>query len=269
MNRTCRLANGVDIPWLGLGTYKGLGEEVERAVRDALALGYRCVDTASVYGNEEDIGRALADVPRDEVFVITKVWNSEQGYDETLRAFEASCARLGLERLDLYLVHWPVQGRFAESWRALERLYREGRTRAVGVSNFLVHHLETLAETSELAPHVNQVEFHPHLLQPELLEYCRARDIRLQAWSPLMRGGVADIPCLREIAARHGKTEAQVVLRWDLEHGVLTIPKTVRRERLVENAGIFDFSLSPEEVARIDALDRGQRYGPHPDRPPG
>lgn len=264
----CRLSNGVEIPWLGLGTYKGRGEEVEGAVREALKLGYRCIDTASAYGNESDIARALRYFPRQDVFVITKVWNSEQGYDATLRAFDSSCARLGLEHLDLYLVHWPVPARMADTWRALERLYKEGRSRAVGVSNFMVHHLQALANTAEVIPQVNQVEFHPHLLQPDLRQYCRSMGIRLQAWSPLMRGRVAELTEVQSIARRHGKSEAQVVLRWDLQHGVLTIPKTVRPERLAENADIFDFVLTEDDMLAIDRLDRGQRYGPDPDDPP-
>ncbi|MCL6521904.1 MAG: aldo/keto reductase [Firmicutes bacterium] len=256
------------MPWLGLGVYRAEeGPEVEEAVRVALELGYRAVDTASMYRNESGVGRALhaSGLPREEVFLTTKVWNSEQGYDSTLRAFEASLKRLGVDYVDLYLIHWPVPGRYKETWRALERLYREGRARAIGVSNFQIHHLEDLLAGAEVAPMVNQVECHPRLQQRELLDFCRAHAIQLEAWAPLMRGRLSDEPTLRRIAAARGKTPAQVMLRWNLQRGVVVIPKSVRRERIEENAGIFDFELSEQEMEALASLERGERIGPDPD----
>lgn len=267
---TVRFANGVNMPWLGLGTWRSAeGAEVERAVRWALELGYRHVDTAAVYGNERGVGRAVRDsgVPREQVFVTTKVWNDDQrpGHRGVLRAFHESLRRLGFDYVDLYLVHWPVKGKYKAAWRAMEEIYATGRARAIGVSNFLVHHLDDVLSDAHVKPMVNQFEFHPRLTQPHVVEACRRHGIVPEAWSPLMKGKVADIPQIREVAGRYGKTPAQVVLRWNLQRGIVTIPKSVRRERLAENAGLFDFELAPEDVARIDALDRGERVGPDPD----
>jgi len=264
------LSNGVRMPWLGLGTWRSAdGDEVEAAVRVALEAGYRHVDTAAVYRNETGVGRAIREsgVAREDVFVTTKLWNDAQreGPDAVRRAFDESLARLGLDELDLYLVHWPVEGCWRDAWRVLEDLYEEGRCRAIGVSNFLVHHLEALLEDCRIVPMVNQVEFHPWLVQPELLATCRARGIQHEAWSPLMQGRFLELPELAEIGRAHGRTPAQVLLRWNLQKGSVTIPKSVRPERIRENMGIFDFALAHEEVARIDALDRGERIGPHPD----
>jgi diketogulonate reductase-like aldo/keto reductase len=267
---TVTLANGVEMPRLGLGTYKSAeGGDVERAVAAALALGYRLIDTASMYGNEVGIGRALAEsgVPRDEVFLTSKVWNDEQGYDETLAACERSLTRLGTGYLDLYLVHWP-RPETPETWRAMERLLDEGIVRAIGVCNHLQHHLERLLETASVLPMVNQYEFHPYLQQTSLLGYCEGHDIVVQAWAPLMRGRVAEVPEIVEIAQRHGKSPAQVAIRWILQHGVATIPKSVHPERIAENADVFDFALTVDQMRAIDALDRGERLGPHPDRFP-
>lgn len=264
---TVTLANGVEMPRLGLGTYKSAeGGDVERAVTYALELGYRGIDTASMYGNEEGIGRALAarGVPRSEVFLASKVWNDEQGYDATLAACERSLARLGTDHLDLYLVHW-YRTETPETWRAMERLLAEGTVRAIGVCNHLEHHLEHLLANAAVVPMVNQYEFHPWLQQPGLLGYCEGRDIVVQAWAPLMRGRVAEIPEIVEIGVRHGKTAAQVTLRWILQHGVTTIPKSVHRERIAENADVFDFQLTVDEMRAIDLLDRGERLGAHPD----
>jgi diketogulonate reductase-like aldo/keto reductase len=268
IDQRIELNNGVEIPWLGLGVFQAKdGEEVVQAIHWALEEGYRLIDTASVYGNEKGVGEALrtASVPRDRVFVTTKVWNSDQGYDPPLAAMDQSLERLGLDYVDLYLVHWPVKDRYLDTWRAMERILAEGKARAVGVSNFLIHHLEDLANASDLVPAVNQVEFHPRLLQPELLAHCARAGIRLEAWSPIMQGKVLDIPEIQSVAEKHGKTPVQVVLRWDLQHGAVTIPKSVHRERIRENADIFDFQLSDGEMAVIDGLDRHQRIGPDPD----
>ena len=270
MTDAATLANGVKMPWLGLGTWQSTeGREVEDAVRIALEVGYRHVDTAAAYGNERGVGNAIrqSGVPRDQVFVTTKLWNDDQrkGYDAALRALDSSLEKLGMDYVDLYLVHWPVKGKYKEAWRAMERIYSEGRAKAIGVSNFMVHHLEDLLAGAGVVPMVNQVEWHPRLLRRPLLEYCAATRIQFESWSPLMKGKVGDVPEVAQIAGRHGKTPAQVVLRWNLQHGVVTIPKSVRRERIQENAGVFDFELSPDEVARIDALDQDQRVGPDPD----
>lgn len=267
---TTTLVNGVQMPWLGLGTFKTPeGKEVMDSVRWALSLGYRHIDTAALYGNERGVGKAIADsgVPRQQVFVTTKVWNDDirKGYDGVLQAFDLSLRELGFDYVDLYLLHWPVKGHSREAWRALSRIYAEGRAKAIGVSNFLVHHLKEVMADVEITPMVNQIEWHPRALQRELLSFCKESRIQVEAWAPLLRGNVADIPELSEVARKHKKTEAQVLLRWDLQHGVVTIPKSVRRERLQENAAIFDFELSAEDMQRIDSLDRDQRIGPDPD----
>ncbi len=268
ISEAVELANGVKMPWLGLGVYKAKeGEEVEQAVKAALRIGYRSIDTAAFYDNEEGVGRAVREsgVSREELFITTKVWNTDQGYDSTLAAFEASLRRLGMEYVDLYLIHWPVKGKYKETWRALETLYREGRVRAIGVSNFQVHHLEDLMADAEIKPMVNQVEFHPFLTQETLRAFCRKEGIQLEAWSPLMRGEVMNVPEIVELSKKYGKTPAQIVLRWDLQHGVVTIPKSVREERIRENADLFDFELSAEDMAKLDALNRNHRFGPDPD----
>lgn len=264
---TTALNNGVAMPWFGLGVYKTQeGQEVENAVAAALEAGYRLIDTASLYGNEKGVGNAVraSGIRREDIFVTTKVWNTDQGYDETLRAFEASLSRLGFDYVDLYLVHWPVKGKFKDTYRALERLYKEGQVRAIGVSNFHVHHLEDLLSACEVKPAVNQVECHPLLTQKELRQYCREQNIAIQAWAPIMKGQL-DLPVLTELAAKYGKTPAQIVLRWDLQNDILTIPKSIRPERIRENANIFDFELSADDMARIDALNRNTRFGSDPD----
>jgi methylglyoxal/glyoxal reductase len=268
LSSTVKLNNGVEMPWVGFGTFKSEpGTVTEQAVLWALEIGYRHVDTAAYYANEADVGRAVraSGIPRSEIFVTTKVWNGDQGYEQTLRAFEESSRKLGLGVVDLYLVHWPVKGKFSETWRAFEKLYAEGRVRAIGVSNFKVHHLEELAKSSSLVPAVNQVEFHPFLLQPELLAFDAAKAIRHEAWSPLTRGRSLDNAVVAGVAKAHGRTPAQVLLRWDLQHGVVTIPKSVHRGRIAENAALFDFALTPAEMKTIDALDAGTRIGPDPD----
>ena len=268
IDSTVTLNNGVEMPLFGLGVYLSEeGEEVENAVTWALDAGYRHVDTASIYRNERGVGAALArhSVDRDDVFVTTKVWNSEQGFESTLEACDASLRRLGLDAVDLYLVHWPRPHLMEDTWRAMETILAEGKARAIGVSNHLVHHLEQLFEFAEILPAVNQVEFHPHLQSPELVRFCDAHDVVIEAWSPLKRGEVTEMEELVEIGARHGKTAVQVTVRWMLQRGIVTIPKSVRRDRISANADAFDFELDDEEMAAIDALDRSDRTGPHPD----
>lgn len=263
-----RLNNGVEMPWLGLGVFRAEdGKEVENAVLTALQHGYRSIDTAAVYQNERGVGLGLkkSGLPREEVFLTSKVWNSDQGYKTTIEAFEESLERLQTDYLDLYLIHWPKGQRSVESWKAMEELYEKGLIRAIGVSNFLVHHLKEFLPECKVVPAVNQVEFHPELIQPELLEYCKNKGIQPEAWSPIMKGKVLNIPVLRALAAKYGKTPVQIVLRWDIQKGVITIPKSVKPERIISNADIFDFELSDEDMAKIDRLDKNQRIGGHPD----
>lgn len=263
---TVTLNNGVRMPWLGLGVWQAKdGEQVVSAIRSAVEIGYRSIDTASFYNNEEGVGRAIREcgVSRDELFVTTKVWNEDQGYDSTLKAFETSRRKLGLDVIDLYLVHWPVTGKFVDTYRALEKLYREGSVRAIGVSNFMEPQLQELLANCEVTPAVNQIEFHPLLSQPSLQALCREHGIQLEAWSPLMQGNL-DVPVLTELAAKYSKSPAQIILRWDLQRGVVTIPKSVTPSRLAENAALFDFELSESDAAAIDALNEGRRFGPDP-----
>ena len=262
------LANGVEIPYLGLGVWQAdNGQEVVDAIEWALQAGYRHIDTAAAYKNEAGVGRAIreSDVARADIFVTSKLWNSEQGYDSTLRAFDQSMARLGLDVLDLYLIHWPVRGKYKDTWRAFEQLYADGRIRAIGVSNFLQHHLEDLLDDAQVVPMVNQLEFHPWLVQPALLAYCRQHQIQYEAWSPLMQGKLFEQDIVNDLAKKYGKSPGQIVLRWDLQKGVVTIPKSVKRQHILSNADVFDFELTAEDVAYLDGLDRQQRLGPDPD----
>ncbi|SEN31435.1 aldo/keto reductase [Lihuaxuella thermophila] len=268
MTDCATLHNGVKMPWLGLGVWKMKeGEEVGQAVKAAIRAGYRSIDTAAVYGNEAGVGKAIkeSEVAREELFITTKVWNADQGYDSTLAAFEESRKKLGLEYVDLYLIHWPVKNKYKDTWKALEKLYKEGYVRAIGVSNFQIHHLEDLMAESTVKPMVNQVEFHPYLTQADLRRFCREHQIQLEAWSPLMQGEVVNEPVINELAQKYGKTPAQIVLRWDLQHEVVTIPKSTKEHRIIENAGIFDFELTAEDMARLDGLNKNHRFGPDPD----
>ncbi|GAA4194961.1 aldo/keto reductase [Microbispora amethystogenes] len=263
------LNNGVPMPRLGFGVWQVADDEAERAVTTALECGYRSIDTARLYQNEEGVGRALrsSGIPREELFVTTKLWNDQQGYDEALRAFDDSTRRLGLETVDLYLIHWPSpkQDRYVETWQALEKLYADGRVRAIGVSNFTVETLERLLAETGVVPVLNQIELHPQLAQRELREFHARHDVATEAWSPLGQGrGLLDLPVLAEIGARHGKTAAQVVLRWHLQLGNVVIPKSVTPSRIRENIEVFDFELSADDMAAIDALDAGRRLGPDP-----
>ncbi len=262
-----KLNQGPEIPWLGLGVFQSDPGPVTRdAVRYALETGYRSVDTAAMYRNEADVGEAVrqSGLARDEVFVTTKLWHTDHGFEPALKAGRASAERLGLGPIDLYLIHWPransPQDRI-DSWKALVQLQKEGVCRAVGVSNYTVRHLEELRTHSSVVPAVNQVEFHPFVFNPELLTYCERLGIRLEAWSPLTRGRRLDDPTIQSIAATHHRTPAQVLIRWGLEHGVVEIPKSVHRERIRENAQVFDFSLSASEVATLDGLRGGPRVG--------
>lgn len=269
---TVTLNNGVKMPWLGFGVYKAKeGSEVIEAVKAAIRAGYRSIDTAAMYGNEEGVGQAIREamklygLTRDQIFVTTKVWNSDQGYETTLQAVDSSLRKLNLDYIDLMLIHWPVKDKYKETWRALEKSYSDGKVKAIGVSNFQIHHLEDLLESAKVKPVVNQVELHPQLSQRELLEYCNSKDIRLEAWSPLGRGKFVEHEELKAIGRKYGKTSAQVILRWDIQSGVVVIPKSVTESRIIENADIFDFELSKEDIQRINALNENLRYGADPD----
>lgn len=264
---TATLTNQTEMPMLGVGTFQAAeGGAAEQAVGWALELGYRSIDTASAYGNEAAVGRAVraSGLARDEIFITTKVWNADQGYEQTLRAFGNSLDRLQMDYVDLYLVHWPVKDKIGQTWRALEKLYGEGRARAIGVSNFLEEHLRELINDAEVKPMVNQIEFHPHLQQPTLVDFCRNQEIQVEAWSPLMKGKVLELQELIDIGERYGKSASQVTLRWQLQHGIVTIPKSVQRDHLEANSQIFDFSLSDEDMQAIDSMDQGRRTGPDP-----
>jgi 2,5-diketo-D-gluconate reductase A len=263
------LNNGVEIPQVGLGVWRIPHDQTRTAVTRALDAGYRHIDTAKLYGNEEAVGESVREsgLDRDSVFVTTKVWNTDHGYDSTLRAFDASMQRLGFEVLDLYLIHWPrpSEGTAAETWRALERLYLDGRVRAVGVSNFETEHLRRLLDKSELVPVVNQVELHPYLQQTDLRKSNEELGVVTEAWSPLAKGGdLLGDETITRLADKHGRTPAQVVLRWHVQLGNVVIPKSVTPERIRSNIDIFDFELDDEDMASIGTLDRDGRTGPHP-----
>ena len=265
---TVTLNNGVEMPQLGFGVFQVPDDETTAAVTAALAAGYRSIDTAAIYGNEEGAGRALAEsgIPREELFITSKLWIEDLGYEPTLAAFEASLDKLGLEYLDLYLIHWPApeSDKYADSWLALEKLQADGRVRAIGVSNFLPEHVQRLVDLGGTVPAVNQVELHPALQQRDVAVFNGAHGIATEAWSPLAQGAVLDDPAVVEIAARHGRTPAQVVLRWHLQQGRVVIPKSVTPSRIRENLDVFGFTLSAGELAAVDALERDGRTGPHP-----
>ncbi|WP_028543715.1 aldo/keto reductase [Paenibacillus taiwanensis] len=266
------LYNGVQMPWLGIGVFKVEdGDDLVNAVTTAIQHGYRSIDTAAIYQNETSVGQAInaciqnGAVTREELFITSKVWNADLGYESTLAAYEASLNRLGLPYLDLYLIHWPVEGKYKEAWRALETLYKEGKVKAIGVSNFQTHHLQDLMREADIKPMVNQVELHPYLTQQELQQFCGEHNIQLEAWSPLMQGQLLNHPVLQDIAQGHNKSVAQVIIRWDLQRGIVTIPKSTKQHRIIENAAVFDFALTAEEMARIDSLNQNFRVGPDPD----
>ncbi|RII12370.1 putative oxidoreductase [Streptomyces sp. YIM 130001] len=266
---TITLNNGVSMPQLGFGVWQVPDDEAEKAVGTALGAGYRSIDTAAVYGNEEGTGRALAasGVARDELFVTTKLWNSDQGYDAALRAFDTSLDKLGLDYVDLYLIHWPVPDRdiYVETYKALEKLLEDGRTKAIGVSNFLPAHLERLLGETSVVPAVNQIELHPQLQQAESRALHAAHGIATEAWSPLGQGkGLLEVPTIAAVARKHDRTPAQVVLRWHLQLGNVVIPKSVTPSRIEENIAVFDFELDEEDLGAIAALDEGRRLGSDP-----
>ena len=263
------LSDGSTIPQLGVGTYKVPAEVTTDLVAGALAAGYRHIDTAALYGNEAEVGEGLraSGLERDEVFVTTKVWNDDQGFDETLRAFDTSAAKLGLDRVDLYLIHWPIPSadRYVDTWRALQRLQEEGRATSIGVSNFSVPHLERLREETGVLPAVNQVELHPRFPQDALVDWHAAHEIVTESWAPLARGGLLDETLLARIAEKHGKTPAQVVVRWHLDRGLVVFPKSVSLDRIRENGDVFDFVLDADDHEAIATLDTGERTGRNPD----
>lgn len=255
---TITLNNDVEMPRLGIGTWQIRdGRPVRRTLEWAFETNYRHVDTAAMYGNERGVGRAVreSEIPREEIFVTTKLWNDDHGYDNALRAFDKSLQRLGFDYVDLYLIHWPVSGLREETWRALEKIYNEGRVRAVGVSNYTIQHLEDLLQIAEVIPTVNQVEFHPWLYQKELLDYCNGHDIVLEAYSPLTKGERLDHPRLKKIAASYDKSPAQILIRWALQHDIVVIPKSSNPDHIRANADVFDFEISGEDMCRIDAFD--------------
>lgn len=270
---TVTLNNGIEMPKLGLGVFRVEdSSELINAVKVAIKNGYRSIDGAAIYGNEEAMGEGIRQgirevgISREDLFITSKVWNADLGYESTIKAYEESLKRLGVEYLDLYLIHWPVEGKYKEAWKALEYLYKEGRVKAIGVSNFQIHHLQDLLADAEIKPVINQVEFHPYLSQQPVREFCKEHDIQVEAWSPLMAGnGLLENEVLKEIASKYNKTVAQVVLRWDLESQVVTIPKSTNERRLIENIDIFDFNLSEDDIDKIDSLNKNLRVGPDPD----
>lgn len=268
INSTKTLHNGIEMPRFGLGVYKMTDkEEAVNAMIAAIDAGYKAIDTATVYENEREVGEAVRNskVKREDLFITSKVWNTDQGYDGTLRAFEASLERLGFDYLDLYLTHWAVPGKYEDTYRAIQRLYDEKLVRAIGVSNHHQHHLERILAKSNTKPMVNQIELHPQLTQEPLRAFCAEQEIAVTSWSPLARGRLLEEPVLSEIAAGHNKTIAQVIIRWHLQQDLIVIPKSVTPARIVENADVYDFSLKAEEVQAIDSLNQDWRTGTNPD----
>lgn len=273
MNNVIRLNNGIEMPKLGLGVFRVEDSaELINAVKFAIKSGYRSIDGAAIYGNEEAMGEGIrqgikeAGITREDLFITSKVWNADLGYESAIAAYETSLQKIGVDYLDLYLIHWPVEGKYKEAWRALEYLYQQGRVKAVGVSNFQIHHLEDLLKDANIKPVINQIELHPYLSQTKVREFCEENNIQVEAWSPLMaRNGLLEDETLKEIAKKYNKTTAQVVLRWDLQSHVITIPKSTNEGRLLQNIDIFDFELSKEDMELIDSLNKDFRVGPDPD----
>jgi len=265
---TVQLANGVEMPYFGLGVFKtSEGSEVENSVKWSLEAGYRHIDTAAIYKNEHGVGNAIkkSGIPRSELFITTKVWNQNQRTDTVMEGFEESLQLLQTDYIDLLLIHWPVKQKYTTTWKVMETIYRSGRARAIGLSNFLQHHIEDVLQIADIVPMVNQVECHPYLVQQPLIDFCQSHQIVYEAWSPIMRGAVNTIPLFIELSEKYKKTPVQIVLRWDLQKGIVTIPKSVHQDRIMSNADIFDFELSAEDIRVIDALDKNERFGSHPD----
>lgn len=268
------LNNGLEMPLVGYGVFRVPdGDDLADAVKTAIAKGYRSIDTAQVYRNEESVGRGIRAaideglVAREELFVTSKVWNDGLSYEETLAAYASSLEKLGLDYLDLYLIHWPgLDTNYIEAYKALEKIYQDGRGRSIGVSNFHVHHLEHLLKETTVIPVINQIEFHPHLTQGEVRNYCKEHRIQVEAWSPLMNGSLLEEALIQQLASKYNKTPAQIVLRYDVQHGVVTIPKTMTPSRMTENLDVFDFALADEEMAQLDAMNDGLRCGPDPEK---
>lgn len=268
LNSCTTLNNGLKMPWLGYGVYQvEEGQEVEKSVNNALQIGYRSIDTAAVYGNEIGVGKAIKEsgIPREQIFLTTKVWNDDQRKNRTLEAFQESLSRLGTHYVDLYLIHWPVAGCYEKTWKVMEEIYKSGRAKAIGVSNFLIPNLQDILKNGTIVPAVNQIEYHPYLVQPELVKFCKDLDIQVEAWSPLMQGHIVSVPEVQKIAEKYNKSAVQIALRWNLQHQVITIPKSITPERILENTQVFDFKLSQTEMDLLDSLDRGKRFGPDPD----
>lgn len=269
---TVKLNNGITMPQIGLGTWLTKdGAEVEQAVAAALKCGYRMIDTAKYYGNEESIGRAIkaSGIKRENIFITTKLWNADQGYESALKAFDESLERLGVDYIDLYLIHWPMPkvGKYIETWKAFEKLYADKKVRAIGVSNFTIETLQKLMDSAEIMPVINQIELHPKFAQHEMREFCKQHDIQVESYSPLMHGGdILGDNAVQRIADKHHKTIAQVVLRWHIQNGLVVIPKSVNPDRIRENIDIFDFKLDDGDMRTIDSMDAGIRNNPDPDK---
>lgn len=266
------LNNGTKIPGLGLGVFQIPDSQTAQVVKEGIENGYRLIDTAQIYGNETGTGQGIKEgiastgLTREDIFVTSKIWNSYITKEEALKAIDMSLNKLQLDYLDLLLIHWPgINGAYRESWKALEEAYATGKIKAIGVSNFTIKHLEDLAQFAKVKPVINQVELHPKLAQNELLEYSKTRDIKLQAWSPLMQGQLLDNAVITDIAQKHHKSPAQVILRWDIQRDILLVVKSVHKQRMLNNADIFDFTLDADDMKRLSNLDAGLRNGPHPD----
>jgi len=268
LSPTLKLNNGVEMPILGLGVFKSQeGEEAYNAVRYAIEAGYRHIDTAAIYGNEVSVGKAIKDsgVKREDIFITTKLWNENMRQGNQYQAFEESLKRLGVDYVDLYLIHWPVKEKYVEAWEVLEKIYEEGRARAIGVSNFHIHHLEDIFAASDIIPAVNQVECHPWLTQVELVDYCQKKGIIFEPWSPLGQGALLENEVLKSIAQKYNKSAAQLIIKWGLQRGFVNIPKSVKQERIIENSKIFDFTVTDEDMAEIFKLNLDKRVGGNPE----